>query len=94
MTPTDSVDKGTKPCISGRKSREKTVKYPFRDIAAQSTVGQRTSAATNDVTVLREYSEGSRIGAASQHATTDHRPYSFPPSLQHSYSGHESRSKR
>ncbi len=34
------VDKGAKPCIPGRKSRKKTVKYPFRDIAAQYPVGQ------------------------------------------------------
>jgi transposase len=58
------VDKGTKPCIPRRKSRKKTVKYPFRDIALQCTDGQWTSAATNDViaplvTLLRNALPGS-----------------------------------
>jgi IS5 family transposase len=61
------VDKGTKPCIPGRKSRKKAV--------------------TNDATVSRECSEGSKIGAASQLATTDHQQSSSP---QPSYSGYES----
>ena len=44
------VDKGTKPCIPGRKSRKKTIKYdkrrykrrnrPSRDIVTQCTAGQ------------------------------------------------------
>jgi transposase len=34
------IDKGTKPCIKGRKSRKKAVKYPSRAIAAQCTAGQ------------------------------------------------------
>jgi len=86
------VDKGTKPCIPGRKSRKKTVKYPSRDIAVQCTAGQWTSAATKDLTASRECSEGSKIGDASQPVTTDHQPYSSPPSLsrQPSYSGYES----
>ena len=72
------VDKGTKPCIPGRKSRKKTVSM--------------TSAATNDVTVSRECSAGSRIGDASQRATTDPQPSSSPQSHspQPSYSGYES----
>jgi transposase len=85
------VGKGTKPCIPGRKSRKKTVKYdkrrykrrnrPSRDIAAQCTAGQRS----------RECSASSRTGGASQPATTDHQPYSSPqsPSQQPSYSGYE-----
>ena len=44
------IDKGTKPCIPGRKSRKTTIKYdkrrykrrnrPSRDIATQCTAGQ------------------------------------------------------
>jgi transposase len=41
------VDKGTKPCIPGRKSRKKAV--------------NKTSAVTNDATVSRECSEGSKM---------------------------------
>jgi hypothetical protein len=41
------VDKGTKPCIPGRKSRKKAV--------------NTTSAVTNDATVSRECSEGSKM---------------------------------
>jgi transposase len=33
------ADRGTQPCIPGRKSRKKTVKYPSRDIAVQCTAG-------------------------------------------------------
>ena len=51
-----------------------------------------TSAVTNDATVSRECSEGSKIGAASQLATTDHQQSSSPQSLspQPSYFGYES----
>lgn len=49
--------KGITPCIPGRKSRGKTVKYPFRDIAAQCTVGQWTSAATANATGSRSCSD-------------------------------------
>lgn len=41
------------PCIPGRKSRDKAIKYPFRDLALHCTVGQWTSAATKGVTGLR-----------------------------------------
>jgi transposase len=44
------IDKGTKPCIPGRKSRKKALKYPFRDVALHCTYGQWTSAATSDPT--------------------------------------------
>ena len=47
------VDKGIRPCIPGRKSRDKPVKYPSRDIAAQCPAGQWTSAATSDETGSR-----------------------------------------
>ena len=33
-------DKGIRPCISGRKQRKTTIKYPSRDIAAQYLAGQ------------------------------------------------------
>ena len=81
-----------KPCIPGRKSRKKTVKYPFRDIALQCTAGQRIRDATSDATVLRECLVDSRTGGQSQHAMTDHQPSSSRQShwLQSSYSGYES----
>ena len=82
------IDKGTKPCIPGRNSRKKTVKYPFRDIALQCTAGQWT----RDATVSRDCLGGSRTGGQSQHAMTDHQPSSSRQShaRQPSYSGYES----
>ena len=50
------ADKGIVPCILGRKSREKPVKYPSRDIAAQCTAGQWTSVATGNATGSRSCS--------------------------------------
>ncbi len=58
------IDRGITPCIPARKSRDKPVKYPFRDIALHCTDGQWSSAATNDataplVTLLRTALSGS-----------------------------------
>ena len=85
------IDKSTKPRISGRKSRKKTAKYPFRDIALQCTAGQWKRDATSDATVSRDCLGGSRTGGGSQHAMIDHQPsYSRQShSLQPSYSGYE-----
>jgi len=47
------VDMGITPCIPGRKSRDKAIKYPSRDIASQCTAGRWTSTATKGVTGLR-----------------------------------------
>ena len=82
------IDKGTKPFIPGRKSRKKTVKYSFRDIALQCTAEQWIRDATSDATV----SGDSRTGGGSHHAMTDHQPSSSRQShpLQPSYSGYES----
>jgi transposase len=74
------VDKGIRPCISGRKSRKTAIKYPFRDIVLQCTAGQWIRDATNDAIVLSACSAASKIGGASLHAMTDHQPSSFTPS--------------
>lgn len=47
------VGMGITPCIPGRKSRDKAIKYPSRDITAQCPAGQWTNAATKDATGLR-----------------------------------------
>ena len=73
------TDRGTKPCISSRRSSKQTVKYPSRDIALQYIAGQGAGVVINEATVSRECSQGSRLGDASQHAATDHKP---PSSLQ------------
>ncbi|SEQ84578.1 Transposase DDE domain-containing protein [Loktanella sp. DSM 29012] len=51
------IDKKITPCIPGRKSRDKPVKYPSRDIAAQYPAGQRTSAATKSATESKSCSD-------------------------------------
>lgn len=56
------IDKVTKPCILGRKSRKKALKYPFRDIAAQYPAGQWTISATGDTTASKECFGVSRSG--------------------------------
>lgn len=86
------VDKGTNPCIPGRKSRKKTVKYPSRDIALQCTAGQRTSADTNAATASKGCSAGSKTGDASQPVMTAAQRSSCQQSLspQQLYSGYES----
>ncbi len=58
-------DKGIKPCIPGRKSRGKPVKYDC--------------AATSGAIVSRSCSASSRTGAASRPAMTDARKFSCPP---------------
>jgi hypothetical protein len=75
------IGKDTTPCIPGRKSRKKIVRYPSRDIALKCTTWRRTSAATNDATVLRECSAASRTGGVSQHATTEAQRSSCQQSL-------------
>jgi len=47
------IEMGITPCIPGRKSRDKPVKYPFRDIAAQCTDGQWTNVDIENATGLR-----------------------------------------
>lgn len=71
-------EKGIKPCIPGRKSRSKPVKY--------------ANGNTKDATVLKSCSAGSKTGDGSQHAMTDARPSSSrqSASLQPSCSGYES----
>jgi hypothetical protein len=86
------IDKSTKPRIPGRKSRKKTVKYPFRDIALQCTAGQWIRDAISDATVSRDCLGGSRTRGGSHHAMTDHQPSSSRQShaLQPSYYGYKS----
>jgi len=85
-------DRGTRPCIPGRKSRKKLVRYPSRDIALQCTAGQWTSAVTNAATGSNECLADSKTGDGSQPDMTNVPKYSCQqlPSLQPSYSGYES----
>lgn len=65
------------PCILGRKSRTKPVKYDKRRYKSRNRI--------------ESCSVTSKTGGASQHATTGARPSSWPPSLspQPSCSGYE-----
>ena len=88
------VDRGINPCIPGRKSRDKPIKYdkrrykrrnrPSRDIAAQCTAGQRS----------RLCSGVSRTGVGYPPDTTDAQRYSClqSPSQQPFCSGYRSMS--
>ena len=46
-------DKGIRPCISGRKQRKKTVKFPLGTLLPRFPAGRWTSADTNDATASK-----------------------------------------